>query len=217
MVNFLYSAVLTAAIFAFSTSMSMADIRVIDGDTFKINGKTIRIEGIDAPEIGQRCRDFSGSWQCGDAASNTLKQIVSQGRVTCKVHFKDDYGRNIATCANRKGDIGKQMVLAGMAWAFVKYSDAYIAEERTARSNGIGIWQASTEPAWEFRSRKWASASNQSPNGCPIKGNISQNGKIYHPPWSPWYSRTRINTSKGERWFCSEAEAIRAGWRAPRG
>lgn len=51
---------------------------------------------------------------------------------------------------------------------------------------------------------------------CRIKGNISESGRIYHVPGSEWYDRTQINTSRGERWFCSEAEAKAAGWRAPR-
>jgi hypothetical protein len=32
-------------------------------------------------------------------------------------------------------------------------------------------------------------------------------------PWSPWYARVKIDVSRGERWFCSEAEALAAGWR----
>ena len=52
---------------------------------------------------------------------------------------------------------------------------------------------------------------------CRIKGNISDNGRIYHVPGSHWYDRTKISPGKGERWFCSEAEARAAGWRAPRG
>ena len=51
---------------------------------------------------------------------------------------------------------------------------------------------------------------------CRIKGNISKHGRIYHVPGSRWYDETKIDTSKGERWFCSEQEAIDAGWRAPR-
>jgi len=52
---------------------------------------------------------------------------------------------------------------------------------------------------------------------CPIKGNISAKGeKIYHMPWSPAYAKTRINVSKGERWFCNEKEAVAAGWRGAR-
>ena len=50
---------------------------------------------------------------------------------------------------------------------------------------------------------------------CNIKGNISYSTgeKIYHVPGQQYYSQTKINTAYGERWFCSEAEAIRAGWR----
>lgn len=54
------------------------------------------------------------------------------------------------------------------------------------------------------------------PVECLIKGNISDNGRIYHVPGSPAYDRTKIDTSKGERWFCTEQEARAAGWRGPR-
>lgn len=53
------------------------------------------------------------------------------------------------------------------------------------------------------------------PSGCLIKGNIGKNGRIYHVPGSPSYAQTQIDESKGERWFCTEAEARTAGWRAP--
>jgi hypothetical protein len=51
--------------------------------------------------------------------------------------------------------------------------------------------------------------------GCPIKGNISYSTgeHIYHVPGQRYYWATRINPFKGERWFCSENEAIAAGWR----
>ena len=39
--------------------------------------------------------------------------------------------------------------------------------------------------------------------------------RVYHTPNSPWYARTEIDTSAGERWFCTEREAREAGWRAP--
>ena len=49
---------------------------------------------------------------------------------------------------------------------------------------------------------------------CPIKGNISSGGHIYHTPGQRDYCKTVIDLSKGERWFCSAAEAEAAGWRA---
>jgi len=78
------------------------------------------------------------------------------------------------------------------------------------------VFQAPTITPWEFRAKRWEVAVQVAPEGCPIKGNIGRNGKVYHPPWSPWYKRTSISTKNGERWFCSEKEAIEAGWRPPR-
>lgn len=54
---------------------------------------------------------------------------------------------------------------------------------------------------------------------CFVKGNISisSGNKLYHVPGMEDYVGTEIHLDKGERWFCSEAEAIAAGWRrAPR-
>jgi len=50
---------------------------------------------------------------------------------------------------------------------------------------------------------------------CEIKGNISieRGERIYHVPGGEYYSQTRIDTSRGERWFCTESEARVAGWR----
>jgi cold shock CspA family protein len=50
--------------------------------------------------------------------------------------------------------------------------------------------------------------------GCLIKGNISVNSgrKYYHLPGMEDYDKTRINTTKGERWFCTEDEAKASGW-----
>ena len=53
--------------------------------------------------------------------------------------------------------------------------------------------------------------------GCQIKGNIGVNGeKIYHLPGSPVYASTKIDTAAGEKYFCSEEEAVKAGFRPSR-
>ena len=49
---------------------------------------------------------------------------------------------------------------------------------------------------------------------CVIKGNVTNSGeKIYHVPGQRYYKATKISFKRGERWFCSEREARRAGWR----
>ena len=191
--------------------LAHAEARVVDGDTLEIEGVTYRLNGIDAPEHGQTC----GDWKCGADATEALVELVKGRVVTCDPISEDGYGRTIATCFADGTDIGGSLVDKGMAWAFLRYSDAYAEEEREARTRGSGVWSGQFTAPWDFRADRWQSAERAAPEGCPIKGNISKSGRIYHAPWSPWYERTRINTTRGERWFCSEAEAIAAGWRAP--
>lgn len=54
--------------------------------------------------------------------------------------------------------------------------------------------------------------------GCDIKGNISisTGEKIFHVPGNEFYEQTVISPDFGERWFCTEEEAIANGWRKAR-
>lgn len=198
--------------------------RIVDGDTIEVAGRRVRLEGIDAPEAGQTCPGryvggILGPWRCGDVASAALQKLIGSKPVTCKAHKLDKYRRLVATCFAGRREINRSMVLQGHAWAFTRYSARYVEEEARARAAKAGIW-ASTEraqPAWEYRSRRWARAEQKAPEGCAIKGNISARGEhIYHAPWSPWYGKVRINAAAGERWFCDEAQAIAAGFRPAR-
>lgn len=55
-------------------------------------------------------------------------------------------------------------------------------------------------------------------SGCTIKGNVAfdTGERIYHVPGQRYYRATSISLLRGERWFCSEADARRAGWRRSR-
>lgn len=186
-----------------------------DGDTFRIGGQVIRLNGIDAPENGQDCKRGGGSYNCGAKAENKLRSILRDG-VTCSGDRFDDFDRLLADCNVDGVDVSASMVRSGWALAFRRYSEAYVPDEDAARSDELGMWAGEFVPPWEFRANGWANAAQLAPDpACPIKGNISKRGRIYHTPWSRSYSRTKINTAKGERWFCDEAEALAAGWRAP--
>jgi hypothetical protein len=54
--------------------------------------------------------------------------------------------------------------------------------------------------------------------GCDIKGNVAFETaeRIYHVPGQTYYEETEIRPEAGERWFCSEAEAVENGWRKSR-
>ena len=52
---------------------------ITDGDTLKILNEKIRLDGIDAPESGQRCLDKNGAqYQCGTLATVFLENIINQ-------------------------------------------------------------------------------------------------------------------------------------------
>jgi endonuclease YncB( thermonuclease family) len=205
-----------AVALAASSQALAADVRVIDGDTIELNGKIVRLHGIDAPEVGQFCKTARGtSWGCGKAALEVMEGLVLGAAVTCEGREKDGYGRTLAVCHANGMDISAEMVRQGYAWAFRRYSMQYAALEDQTRAAQRGVWEAESQTPWDYRAQKWSVAEQQAPDGCPIKGNISRNGRIYHAPWSPWYSRTKITVAKGERWFCNEADAVQAGWRTP--
>ncbi len=192
--------------------------RVIDGDTLDVDGRTVRIHGIDAPEVAQRCP--GGPYRlraCGKVVADALEALVNGRTITCEVYGFDDFDRAIATCFVNRLDVGRALVRDGLAMAFVRYSADYAKDEAQARAAGSGLWQTDWQAPWDFRAERWETAEQKAPDGCPIKGNINSNGeRIYHTPWSSeYYSRTRISTEKGERWFCSEGDALAAGWRAP--
>ncbi len=189
--------------------------RVVDGDTLEIAGRRIRLEGIDAPELGQRCpHRWWGTWAAGRKARRVLKRMVGSRIVTCTSRGYDKYGRMLASCRVGSLELNAEMVRRGMAWAFRRYSQSYVAAEEVAKLNRAGVWQSACLPAWAYRSARWQKGALQAPQGCAIKGNISKSGaRLYHMPWSDWYAQTRIEPDKGERWFCDEREAIRAGWR----
>ena len=192
--------------------------RVVDGDTIDVGTTRVRLEGIDAPESGQTChRRFIGSWACGNSATDHLRKLVEGRTVECDNRGSDKFGRVLGVCYAGGVDINATMVREGLAWAFVRYSSTYVAVEQEARAARRGIWTADNTPAWDYRRNAWDVADDRAPKGCAIKGNAGRNGLIYHMPWSPWYDRERMDgagTGSGKRWFCTEAEAIAAGYRA---
>lgn len=157
--------------------------RIIDGDTLELQGTIIRLRGVDAPETGQRCRGRNGkTLRPGDDSVSFLQTIAAHG-LTCSGTDLDDYGRLIARCRTADGtDIGQRMVAEGLAWAFIKFSAEYSREEADARAARRGVWGMDCQPPWAFRAKRWEAARQQAPEGCPIKGNISKNGRIYHTP-----------------------------------
>lgn len=190
---------------------------MLDGDTFRISGVVVRLHGIDAPERGQSCKTARGTaWACGDWVTQEVRKLFQGKRAICKTVAQDRYGRDVARCRVKGRDAGQVLVQAGLAFAYRRYSMAYDLDEKAAFVRGIGLHGSQVENPAAYRRSHAAGRTPPNPN-CAIKGNISRSGvRIFHRPGQADYDATGINPKKGERWFCSAAEARAAGWRAAR-
>ncbi|MES2035423.1 MAG: thermonuclease family protein [Pseudomonadota bacterium] len=194
--------------------------RVVDGDTFSVGAERVRLWGVDAPEGRQVCQDAKGQgYACGDAARDQLLRLIGGRVLRCEVRDRDPYGRAVSRCQAGSTDLGEAMVRAGWAVDYPQFSrGAYASAQAEARRTRRGLWAGrfETPSTWRADERQARPAPAAPPQaGCVIKGNINAKGRrIFHVPGQEDYAATRIDPSKGERWFCSAAEAAAAGWTA---
>lgn len=123
---------------------------VSDGDSLRVNGRRVRIEGIDAPEIGQSCRRGETIWDCGAEARRRLMLLTGGTTTHCRLHGRDRYGRELGICETGGRDIGREMVLSGLAVSYGHYRD----EEETAREGRAGLWAGDFVRPQEWRRSK---------------------------------------------------------------
>ncbi len=190
--------------------------KALTGDTMLIGDRRIVLAGIEAPETRQSCRtERGGKWQCGRSALTALRRITGYDSVECSVSRTDDAGRKIADCIVGEKNIAAELVKSGHVFSLSGFFSGYGEEEEEAKRAGRGIWQGEAQPPAEFRAERWESAKLRAPSGCPIKGKdrARARDKVYILPWSSSYESYRISQKRGDRWFCSEDEAIAEGWK----
>ncbi len=202
--------------------------RVIDGDTIDVlmagENKRVRYIGIDTPETVHP----SKSVECfGLEASNKNKELVA-GKVVQLVKDiseTDKYGRLLRYVYVDGLFVNQTLVQEGFANAYsfppdIAQSEVFLQAEREAREGGIGLWgdvcaeSVTGSPTTEISATLDSSPVTNTNPSCVIKGNINvATEKIFHVPGCQSYNQTKINEEAGERWFCSEKEALDAGWR----
>jgi len=120
--------------------------KITDGDTIVINDIRIRFSGSDAPESyffgkTQTCLDAEGDeWECGNAATQKLIELIGNQKVRCTDEGQDRYGRTLGICYVGDMDLQAEMVKSGMAVAYLRYSDRYEGEQNYAKKVKAGMW-----------------------------------------------------------------------------
>lgn len=135
-----------------------SDVKVIDGDTIKISGINIRLQGIDTPELKQVCyEEVNGKMQnvlCGRQALSELQNIVLDKVVECTNEGQDKYKRQLSYCYVEGISINRTMVKAGYARSYRYYDLLFIFDELYAMINKNGLWANSFEEPWEWRKNR---------------------------------------------------------------
>jgi endonuclease YncB( thermonuclease family) len=124
----------------------MGGARVIDGDTIKLDGRTIRLAGMDAPELAQTC-GAPAVPECGHAAREAMVRLVAAGDTHCRIVGQDRYRRDLGRCLAGGQDLGGALVRAGLAVAYGGYN----REEAEAKLAGRGIWAGPFERPQDWR------------------------------------------------------------------
>ncbi len=147
-----------------------SEIVVTDGDSLRFGKERIRLFGIDAPELNQMCKDeFNENYFCGEEAKKRLNRWIllasySKKKIYCYYSERDKYNRILGECfygnpEETKGfgssaiNINFFMVLEGYAVAYLKYSDKYSEEQKTAKALKLGLWQGDFDTPEEWRKK----------------------------------------------------------------
>ena len=127
---------------------------IIDGDSLVLSGARIRLQGIDAPEIGQVCEGKNGAFDCGRQARAILRKLVGTSQVLCEGWQYDKYQRLLAECKAGINSLNRDMAAGGWAIAYGGYS----AEEALARKAKAGLWAGTFDRPQDWRRMKGGEA-----------------------------------------------------------
>lgn len=121
--------------------------RAIDGDSLRVAGREVRLDGIDAPEGPQICRRDGQEWACGREATRVLGGLIAKGDVVCNGLEIDKHGRLLALCRSGGADLNREMVRRGYAISYGRFR----AEEKAAKTAGLGLWSGEFETPRQWR------------------------------------------------------------------
>ena len=182
---------------------------VIDGDTIQVKDLQkdeifrVRYLGIDTPELDGP--DYESCFS--DQAKEKNEALVLDQKLMLEFD-KDRYDRFGRTLAyvytldewgEKEVFVNLELLQEGYARFYLDkqntlYQDELVQTALTAHEDFSGLWGSCGELRFDEK--------------CVIKGNIDRLGqKYYHLPGDKYYSQTKINFLKEDKWLCTIEEA----------
>ena len=107
---------------ALVTSPAMAQVKVRDADTIVVSGTPVRLNGMDAPELGTRAGHDARRWMVNHLAGR---------QVECELNGERTHDRWVGICFVEGEDIGAALIAAGHALDCHRYSGGRYAHLET--------------------------------------------------------------------------------------
>ncbi len=101
---------------------AIAEVQVRDADTIVVNGTPVRLNGVDAPELGTRAGQDSRRW---------MVNFLKGKHVTCDLNGERTHDRWVGVCFAEGEDIGAAVIAAGYALDCARYSGGRYAHLET--------------------------------------------------------------------------------------
>lgn len=132
----------------YSTTEIVGNVKIIDGDSLRIDGEEVRLRWIDAPEFTQTCTNAQNQpYKCGLSAKKHLAQLIKNQDVQCIGSDYDKYERFLASCFVGDININETMVKQGWAVSFGNFED----EEQEASALKVGLWAGDFQRPSDWR------------------------------------------------------------------
>ncbi len=104
---------LTTALALVATTATAGGVQVRDADTIVVNGTPVRLQGVDAPELGTAA---------GRDAKRWMVNYLRGKAVECQLTGERTYDRYVGVCFVDGQDIGAAVIAAGHALDCARYS-----------------------------------------------------------------------------------------------
>lgn len=214
-------------------------VEVIDGATIRVDTGsqtvTVRYLGIAAPGAAE-----DGGDDLQERALLFNRHLVQDTAVELEkgVVNVDPFGRLLRYVYVNGEMVNLTLLTNGLATVDsfppdFEHRTSFLIAEESAKRDQRGLWKgrpAATQEAKPTEVPRFGGGTLPVPPGfkagsavCDysgtsdalIKGNVdSATGEhVYHVPGGFFYETTVVDQNKGDRWLCTEAEAVAAGWK----
>lgn len=100
---------------ALTVGGSAPAVIVIDGDTIRLEGETVRVANIDAPEMRRGAECWAEAALAIQARRWVVARMAGARSITLSRQGRDRWGRTLATVRVDGVDLGEDLVSAGLA------------------------------------------------------------------------------------------------------